>query len=229
VGGEQLQGGGNREIALSRRLYLWTELFVLFVGGPAVYVLDLIPLHPFLIKFVALAVFLIVLWRDSSFDRSLLWNARAAMPELKRILLTFVGFAFLMLLSLVLVKQENLFNFPRQSPLLWAAVLVAYPVFSVYPQEIIYRPFFFHRYHQLLSGKWAMIAASAVCFSYMHIIFENPLGIGLTLVGGFLFSLTYWKTRSTVAAAIEHSLYGLWAFTIGFGEYIYPGTTDLLR
>ena len=40
-----------------------------------------------------------------------------------------------------LFEPERLFAFVRQRPLVWALVIILYPVLSVYPQGIVYRVF----------------------------------------------------------------------------------------
>jgi len=55
----------------------------------------------------------------------------------------------------------------------WVLIFILYPLFSVYPQELLYRTFFFHRYRPLFGGGWGMVIASALAFGFVHIIFRN--------------------------------------------------------
>jgi membrane protease YdiL (CAAX protease family) len=64
---------------------------------------------------------------------------------------------------------------------------------------------------------------SAIAFSFAHIVFRNPWAILFTFVGGLMFASTYLKTRSNLAASVEHALYGCFVFTIGIGQYFYAG------
>jgi membrane protease YdiL (CAAX protease family) len=64
---------------------------------------------------------------------------------------------------------------------------------------------------------------SAFAFSYMHIVFRNPAAMGLTLIGGVLFAITYEDTESLIISIFEHALYGNFLFTIGLGRYLYLG------
>jgi hypothetical protein len=43
----------------------------------------------------------------------------------------------------------------------------------------------------------------------------------LTLAGGWLFARRYQRTRSLLAASVEHALYGVLAFTVGLGTLFY--------
>jgi CAAX protease family protein len=80
----------------------------------------------------------------------------------------------------------------------WLGVVILYPIFSVYPQELLYQAFFFHRYKLLFGDRTGMIAASAMVFGFVPIIFGNWAAIGLTSIGGLLFGLTYRKSGSLV-------------------------------
>ena len=45
---------------------------------------------------------------------------------------------------------------PRQRPGLRLLVLLLYPLLSVYPQELLYRTFFFQRYGALCRSSWLL-------------------------------------------------------------------------
>lgn len=166
---------------------------------------------------------LVLLLRDPSFGRARLWNLRAAFRRLPAIIAIFLGGAALVTIATLVLRSEGFAALPRQRPLVWAAIMVGYPLLSVYPQEVIYRVFFFHRYAALFPTPVWMIAANASAFAYAHILFQNPLAVSLTLVGGALFAWTYHRTRSAAAVWIEHTLYGCLLFTVGLGEFFYLG------
>jgi uncharacterized protein len=100
-------------------------------------------------------------------------------------------------------------------------VVILYPVFSVYRQELLYRAFFFHRYKPLFGDGTGMIAASAAVFGFAHIIFGNWVTIAMTAIGGVLFGCTYRKTGSLVLTCLEHALFGDLIFTVGIGQFFY--------
>jgi hypothetical protein len=93
-----------------------------------------------------------------------------------------------------------------------------YPVLSVYQQSLVYRGFFSHRYRDLFPHPAALIAASAVAFSFVHIVFRNPIAVSFTLAGGLLFAWRYYQSGSLFTSAFE-PLYGCLRFTIGSGEF----------
>jgi len=206
-----------------RKTWLAVEYLLLFVALPLLWAagrLDL-PLLPTLWIF-ALGCLLFLL-ADRGFDRRSLWNAERAGRRMARAAWPFLVLAPLLALGLLLLEPERLFAFVRQRPLLWALVMVLYPLLSAYPQGIVYRVFVFHRYRDLFPGRWAMIAASALAFALVHLIFRNAVAPPLSLVGGLLFASTYERTRSSLAATFQHALFGCFIFTIGWGWYFYHG------
>jgi membrane protease YdiL (CAAX protease family) len=102
-------------------------------------------------------------------------------------------------------------------------MIVLYPVFSALPQEIIYRAFFFQKYSKFLKNDNLIVISSALLFSYLHIIFHNPVAVIFTLIGGFFFAKTYSETKSLFSTSFEHALYGNYIFTLGLGRYFYEG------
>jgi len=53
---------------------------------------------------------------------------------------------------------------------------------------------------------------------------KSSLVLVMTFVGGALFSLTYFKTKSTTLVCIEHAIYGFWLFTVDLGQLLaFPG------
>ena len=93
-----------------------------------------------------------------------------------------------------------------------------YSIFFIYPQELIYRTFFFQRYEAFFNNAVLFIFINATLFSLAHLFFRHTLVIILTFFGGILFVLTYKKTKSTVLGSLEHAIYECWLFTVGMGE-----------
>lgn len=208
-------------LSTSDRTYLTLEYSLLFFAIPAIIALGPPRIPFFALLYSATAVCAFFLFLDRRFDRSQLWNKTALNAGLPGVLsLWAVGVVVLSLLIRFLAPELWL-AFPRQKPLMWAAVMVLYPVLSVYAQNIIYRAFIFHRYRNLFSSPNAMIWASAAAFSFAHIIFLNAVAILLTLAGGLIFAHTYHKHRSVLLVSIEHALYGCLLFTVGLGWYLY--------
>ncbi|MEV0031704.1 CPBP family intramembrane glutamic endopeptidase [Nocardia sp. NPDC050793] len=150
---------------------------------------------------------------------------RTLRAELPSMLTLWVAAAIAIGLTLAVFSPERLLSLPRTEPLLWAVVMVFYPLFSVYPQELIFRKFLFQRYAPAFGDGWALIAANAAAFGFAHIIFGNWIAVALTLVGGVLFGYRYRRTGSLLVVSVEHALYGCLAFTIGLGGFLYHGAS----
>lgn len=67
------------------------------------------------------------------------------------------------------------------------------------------------------------IIVSATVFALAHIVYANLIAVCLAFLGGLLFSYTYAQSRSTFVCVIEHSLWGIWMFTLGIGGYLDSG------
>ncbi|MCW5775248.1 MAG: CPBP family intramembrane metalloprotease [Phycisphaeraceae bacterium] len=202
----------------------WAELAAMFVAGPVAYAaLDPGPgwLFPALWAWAGACLWLLL--RDPTFDRRQLWNARAALGAGGRMFASFIPLGVGIGLAVAVFDAESLFSLPRRRPELWATIMVLYPLVSVYPQEVIFRVFFFHRYGTLFARPGVMVMASAAAFGLVHVVFHNWIAVAMTLVGGALFAATYARTRSAFAASFEHALYGCLVFTIGLGSYFYSG------
>jgi membrane protease YdiL (CAAX protease family) len=173
---------------------------------------------------------LVLLLFDHSFQRRRLWDAAGArrgwMGLLVRTVAVWTG---ILVFALVQRGVSGLFLFPRARPGIWLGVVILYPVFSVYPQEIMYRTFFFHRYAGLFRTPAAMIAANALLFGWAHILVHNLTAMFLTALGGLLFAYTYHRYRSTLLVAAEHALYGDFVFSVGIGGMFVNGVRLLSK
>ncbi len=209
------------------RVFLAAEFLLLFLAIPLVLFFHwdtAVPPLPAL--WIVAAYCLIVLLRDPTFDRKQLWNAAPFRQQLLQMLGLFVAGAAA-IAALVFVYAPHLFLIlPRTHPGAWLLVLLLYTVLSVYPQELIYRAFLFHRYAPLLTPSprtrsLLLILVSGAAFALVHILFHNWIAIALTFPGGILFARRYNDTRSLALSSLEHALYGCFLFTIGLGQFFY--------
>jgi hypothetical protein len=168
------------------------------------------------------------LWRDASFDRRLLWNPAPLGGHLAQILPLFAVGAVVIWIGVRWMVPAMEWSLVRKQPWLWALLMVVYPTLSVYPQGVLYRAFFLHRYAvlfpQTAASGWMLLVLCAAAFGFLHIIFRNPLAVVLCCIGGLLFAWRYQQTGSLLTSNFEHALYGCWLFTVGLGDYFYhPG------
>ena len=110
--------------------------------------------------------------------------------------LRFSLFVVLSFLFVWLYLPDSLFSVILGNPWLWLAICFFYAIFSVYPQEFLYRLFFFQRYQILFSNPYAFLLVNACVFSFAHLFLNNALVFTLTFVGSLLFALTFKKSQS---------------------------------
>ncbi|MEM7349385.1 MAG: CPBP family intramembrane glutamic endopeptidase [Acidobacteriota bacterium] len=209
-----------------RRAYLAGELCTLFVAVPLLLYVYRHHVGRMVVPTILLVVVpcLALLLTDPTFDRRRLWNTEELWPRLRRTLVFFLPAALALALVYALFEPERLFAFPRRNPGFWLVVMALYPLVSVYPQELIFRTFLFHRYRALVPSTNAMILLSGVLFGLAHLFFDNWIAPVLSTAGGILFARTYARTGSTLQASLEHGLWGDFLFTLGIGWYFYGGS-----
>ena len=200
------------------------EFSLLFIAMPLAIYYRFIPNAPISYLLLgALAAFL-VLRRDPTFPGARLISWDGTGPHLLPLFLRDAACLLLLALAVRLFAPELLFSFVKRAPVFWALVMLLYPLVSVYPQELLFRAFFFHRYQPLFGNGWGMVLVSALAFGFVHIIFGNRLAVILSILGGFLFSLTYSQTGSLLVTCLDHAIFGNFLFTIGLGQFFYHGS-----
>jgi membrane protease YdiL (CAAX protease family) len=205
------------------KIWRWSEIILVFLGLPLIYYFDYIPFHKSIPLLAVFLLFLFLLIRDKSFDRKLF--GLNGFKSWKFLFIRFFIFALVSTLLVFIIDPENLFILPRKQLFLWGMIMIFYPIWSAYPQELIYRSWYFHRYRSLFKREWVFIFLNALLFSFSHIIFRNWLAIVMTFFGGLMFAYTYRRSNSLMTVFIEHLLYGNYIFTVGIGQYFYAPTT----
>ena len=218
------------------RALLWLEWSALFVLVPFVAWLDVVHVSKFAIFAlpVAYAGVVTLVARRARPRSALLSHAIAAEPKsprtassahVRRGLLLGVCAAAALFAFAALWNPERFLHLPRERPTLMLVILVAYPLVSAAPQEFLYRSFFFERYRALVPGRAAFVAWNAASFAFLHAMYDHPLTLALTLIGGFVFALDFERRRSFVAVWLVHSLAGLAVFASGLDLYFYEPIT----
>ncbi|WP_103070593.1 CPBP family intramembrane glutamic endopeptidase [Aquimarina sediminis] len=208
---------------MQTNLYKGFELFLLFIVLPVSFLLD----SHFLFKVVPTAIgfiYILVFLKRKGLLKLRLPNKEHWSPFWREIVIKLAIIMMITGLYVFLIAPDKLFLVMLKRPELWGIILLVYTFLSVWPQEIIYRAFFFERYKGLVSNKWLFIFINAILFSLAHLFLGSFLVQLLTFVGGLLFAYTYQKTKSTILVSIEHAIYGNWLFTVGMGEMLaFPG------
>ena len=207
--------------ALKDRIYLAIEFVLLFFGIPTWIYLDQDFIHPIIIILPVLVFIFFLLRRSSDFQ----WKELIRWQVSRRILF---GNAIIILLAALLMlgyvyffDRENLFNLPRANIWTYLGLSLFYPVVSAFGQEIIYRTFLSRRYSMMLPKGWQFVLASALTFSFMHIVYYDPVSMILTFIGGLYFARVYQQTRSVLFTSVLHGIFGIMIFGVGLGQYFW--------
>lgn len=216
---------------MKKKSKLIFELLFLFLGTPLLLWLFIEPLRAlfrggsFLVIMLPVfaAVILMYLRRKRALAELRLFNLDKAKHHLIQIWVLFLPSAIVYIFFTWLFRPESLFYLPKTNTGLWLLIMLAYPIFSVLPQGIIYRVFFFYRYQSLFPNPLILIVFAAFFFSFAHIFFDNIFALVFTFLGGLLFAYRYFKTQSWLLSSLEHALYGNLFFTIGLGEFLMSG------
>ncbi|MGV6831048.1 MAG: CPBP family glutamic-type intramembrane protease [bacterium] len=199
--------------------YKLIELFLIFVIAPIVMVLEVPIIIKPIIGIIGFIYIIYVLLKVEKNKFRLAANLNWS-RFWRQTLIHFLLIAIITTIYVWFTDKTALFNVMLHKSKLWIFILFFYSLFSVYPQELIYRTFFFQRYQALFKNKWLFLLLNAALFSLAHIFFMNSLVMLLTFIGGLLFALTFYRTRSTVMVSIEHAIYGCWLFTVGMGAML---------
>ncbi len=213
----------SREASPLRTYLLALEFLLLFGAIPLAASLPAlgIPHLPSLLLVAAGCA--VVLFRDRTFERRRLWNAGAALEAAGDVGRRAFAAAIAVATLVAAFYPTRLLELPRQRPLVWAAIVVLYPLLSAWPQELVYRAFLLHRYRPIFGDGALAVAASTIAFSFLHVVYSNWLALLLTLPAGALLAVTYRRTRSLAASTLEHTLYGVVVFTLGLGGFFFAG------
>ena len=199
--------------------YKLSELFILFILFPISLTID----YPIWIKlligisgFIYVIYYLLKVGKNKfKISTRIDWK-----PFWKATLVKFLLIILITTLYVYFTDSSQLFIVLRTKPLLWVIILFVYSLLSVYPQELLYRTFFFQRYQSLFKNDNLFLFINAIIFSLGHLFFKNALVIVLTFLGGLLFAFTFNKTKSTFLVSVEHAIYGCWLFTVGMGTML---------
>ena len=208
--------------ALAEIVLFWLGVPVLVVAYRLLFTDARAPIIPLLILGAIGGA--VLLRRDPTYNLGKFWDRKPLLSALRVILPRFVVLATVMAAIIAIWFPANLFEFPRRRPDIWAVVMVGYPIVSVFAQGVVYRGVFLHRYRGVLGEGWAIIAVGAAIFGLAHVVMLEWMAVAITLVGGLLFTATQLKHRSLLASGLEHAMYGCWAFTVGYGEFLFAGS-----
>lgn len=204
------------------RFRLAAEFLVLFIGVPMAMKAFFGLYSPLTVLAGLTVVTVWLLNRTPGFQwRELL---RPPGPGSARMIAGFAAGTAVVVLALAwLLVPGQMFGLPTYRTELWLMIMILYPLISVLPQELIFRPLFFGRYGSLFPNRNLAILANGAAFALAHLFYANPVAIGLTFLGGMVMGWAYLRTGSFLTACILHTIGGQMIFTIGLGTFFYHG------
>lgn len=203
------------------RLARLVELLGLFLVVPLLLRWGVVGAPRLLVLALVTAGCAALLWRDPTFDRRKLTSRRGLGGSLGRTAVRGV-LAAAVVLALVATLRPTAGALPTHRAA-WLGGLALYPFVSAWPQELIFRVFFFHRYAVLLGAGRTLMAVNALSFGALHLVYPNAVAPLVSIPAGALLALTYQRTGSMSAVWIEHTVYGLLVFSLGLGGYFFDG------
>lgn len=213
--------------ASRKQIMLAAEFGSLFIALPFFLFLQQDHLNPIPILLLIASATTIYLLSKQTFPRIRFYNIAGFKIYSLVIIKHFFSIALVLALGLYVIAPDIFLYCPKEKVSVWATIMLTYPLLSVYPQEIIYRGFLLERYKPIFQSKRHQLHASALAFSFGHIIYGNTIALVLTLIGGYLFTSTYMRSKSLLLTAMEHALYGCFIFTIGLGRFLFSGFESL--
>ena len=208
------------------RFRLWIECVgVFFVAPVGLYFLRHQLAHrviPLLIMAAGLCAWYLVKERD--FDRRAIWRTQDLGRHFKEMSLPLALTILPLAAFTYLFMQDKFLAMPSAKPGVWLLLLVLYPLLAAYPQEVVFRGFFFQRYRQLFPHPNTMILASGISFGLAHIFYGNWVAPVMAGLGGLLFGYRYLRSKSLIAVGVEHGLWGNLLYTLGLGWFFYSGS-----
>jgi uncharacterized protein len=223
--------------AVARSRLVIGEMLMLFAGGPAILYYLVYERHvPLLIllPFVFAGLLTLLLRQsDQSWRRDL--GRLPGRRDVFSILTLFVICGSALTIFAYVRYPQSFLTFPKYNTPLWLLVMVFYPLISVTTQELVYRVLYFNRYAPAMNGSSLLaIAVNAALFAAMHALLfayrSTPFhweAVTISFMGGLLFAYRFTQTRSFLAVALEHALYGDLIFTIGLGRFFFTGVAHL--
>lgn len=193
------------------------EFTAIFTILPILFLTHMLPKYMIIPSLWIVSIYSYIILR--SYKQSI-FSSMFQKKDLFYILKRFIFITILIFLFTYFIYPQKLFNLIINEPYIYLAVIIFYPLFSVIPQELVFRQFFFFRY-SLNFSTFTLLWANAFVFGFVHVAFGNVLAVIFTILGGLLFASTYKKTDCLILVIIEHSLYGVLIFTIGLGEFFY--------
>ena len=135
----------------------------------------------------------------------------------KKHFLYFIFFDIFLIISMIKLFGDDFFlnDLDLKKYYFTSVLLLFYLLFSVIPQEIIFRFLFFYKYKDYLT-KFEILVVNSLVFSFCHLIYFDIYILLFSFFGNLLFTFNYIKNKSLLVVIIEHFLLGQTLIILGF-------------
>ena len=135
----------------------------------------------------------------------------------KKHFLYFIFFDIFLIISMIKLFGDDFFlnDLDLKKYYLTSVLLISYLLFSVIPQEIIFRFLFFYKYKDYFN-KFEILLLNSLVFSFCHLIYFDIYILLFSFFGNLLFTFNYMQNKSLLVVIIEHFLLGQTLIILGF-------------
>ena len=135
----------------------------------------------------------------------------------KKHFLYFIFFDIFLIISMIKLFGDEflLSNLDLKKYYFTSVLLLFYLLFSVIPQEIIFRFLFFYKYKDYFN-KFEILLLNSLVFSFCHLIYFDIYILLFSFFGNLLFTFNYMKNKSLLVVIVEHFLLGQTLIILGF-------------
>ena len=135
----------------------------------------------------------------------------------KKYFLYFIFFDIFLIISMIKLFGDDFFlnDLDLKKYYFISVLLLFYLLFSVIPQEIIFRFLFFYKYKDYFN-KIEILLLNSLVFSFCHLIYFDISILLLSFFGNLLFTYNYMKNKSLLVVIVEHFLLGQTLIIFGF-------------
>ncbi len=135
----------------------------------------------------------------------------------KKYFLYFIFFDIFLIISMIKLFGDEflLSNLDLKKYYFTSVLLLFYLLFSVIPQEIIFRFLFFYKYKDYFN-KFEILLLNSLVFSFCHLIYFDIYILLFSFFGNLLFTFNYMHNKSLLVVIVEHFLLGQTLIILGF-------------
>ena len=135
----------------------------------------------------------------------------------KKYFLYFIFFDIFLIISMIKLFGDDFFlnDLDLKKYYFTSVLLLFYLLFSVIPQEIIFRFLFFYKYKYYFN-KFEILLVNSLVFSFCHLIYFDIYILLFSFFGNLLFTFNYMKNKSLLVVIVEHFLLGQTLIILGF-------------